>query len=544
MEIQARLPDSGSLDCDRVVQRGNQVVVMVSGARSLAACPACGGSSDRVHSQYVRRLADLPWQGLRVEVQWRCRRFFCTNPHCRQQIFSERLPEVAEPYARKTRRLTVILRAIAFACGGEEGARLLDRLAIPASPDTLLREIRRTEIVEHPAVKVVGVDDWALRRGQRYGTILVDLEQHCPVDLLPVRSAEAVAAWLQDHPEVEIVSRDRGDCYIKGAGQGAPQATQVADRWHLLHNLQEALVLVVDRHRQKLKEAAKLAQLASSESELPEVSSAAVSTTPSQAQSARVRRHQRRLERFQQVIELHTQGVAIREIARRLHMHRRTIRLWVERGSLPERTLPPTRRRVDRWRDYLQCRWQAGCHNAMALTAELRAQGYHGSYDMVRRCVATWRRSGACTERCTALPPPQRPLPCDSPRSIAWALWKSGDAEDTAQQRLARLFGETCPEVAQAVDLALQFRQLVTERRADELDDWIARSMAADAPAEIGRFAAGLQPDLAAVKAALSLPWSNGQTEGQVNRLKRIKRQMYGRANFDLLRRRVLARTG
>ena len=219
MEIQALLPDSGSLDCDRVVQRGNQVVVMVSGDRSLAACPACGGSSDRVHSQYVRRLADLPWQGLRVEVQWRCRRFFCTNPHCRQQIFSERLPEVAEPYARKTRRLTVILRAIAFACGGEEGARLLDRLAIPASPDTLLREIRRTEIVEHPAVKVVGVDDWALRRGQRYGTILVDLEQHCPVDLLPVRSAEAVAAWLQDHPEVEIVSRDRGDCYIKGAGQ-------------------------------------------------------------------------------------------------------------------------------------------------------------------------------------------------------------------------------------------------------------------------------------------------------------------------------------
>lgn len=541
MEIQALLPDSGSLDCDRIVQHGNQVVVMVSGARSLAACPACGRSSDRVHSQYVRRLADLPWQGLSVEVQWRCRRFFCINPHCRQQIFSERLPEVAEPYARKTRRLTVILRAIAFVCGGEEGARLLDRLAIPASPDTLLREIRRTRDDNCPTVRVVGVDDWALRRGQRYGTILVDLERHCPVDLLPERSAEALASWLGAHPEVEVVSRDRGDCYIKGAEQGAPQATQVADRWHLLHNLQEALVLVVDRHRQKLKEAAKLAQLASSESELPEVSSAAVPPTPSQAKSTRVRRHQRRLERFQQVIELHAQGVAIREIARRLHMHRRTIRLWLERESLPERAVPPSHRSVDIWTEYLQHRWQAGCHNASALTAELKAQGYKGSYDMVRRCVEAWRQPHSCMERCTPL---RRPLHCDSPRSIAWALIKSSDEEDAEQRKLAKLFRDACPEVNQAVQLALQFRRLVTERRVDDLDDWITRSVAADAPAEIRRFAAGLKPDLMAVKAALSLPWSNGQTEGQVNRLKRIKRQMYGRANFDLLRLRVLARTG
>jgi transposase len=190
-------------------------------------------------------------------VRWQNRRFFCSNPHCGRRIFTARLPQVAASHARKTNRLTIILRAVAFACGGEEGARLLERLAIPASADTLLREIRRIPDDNCPTVRVVGVDDWALRRGQRYGTILVDLERHCPVELLPERSAEAFAAWLRTHPEVEVISRDRGDCYIKGAGIGAPQAMQVTDRWHLLHNLQEALVQLVDRHRKQLKDVAK-----------------------------------------------------------------------------------------------------------------------------------------------------------------------------------------------------------------------------------------------------------------------------------------------
>jgi transposase len=213
VQVQALLPGSRVLRCDDIEYESDKVVVVVRSAGSCAACPSCGRSSERVHSLYVRRLADLPWHGLRVEVRWQSRRFFCTSPCCAQRISTERLPEVAAPHARKTNRLTIVMRAIALACGGEEGARLADRLGIRTSSDTMVREIRRSPCNSCSQVHVIGVDDWALRRGQRYGTILIDLEQRRPVDLPPERSSEAFAIWLRSHPEVKIVSRDRGDYY-------------------------------------------------------------------------------------------------------------------------------------------------------------------------------------------------------------------------------------------------------------------------------------------------------------------------------------------
>lgn len=545
MQIQALLPDSNSLYCDSVACDGDQVAVTVSGAHSCAACPCCGRSSERVHSRYVRRLADLPWQGLRVEMRWRSRRFFCTNPRCVQRIFTERLPGVAAPHARKTNRLTVIMRAIALACGGEEGARLAYRLGIRTSSDTMVREIRRSPCNSCSQVRVIGVDDWALRRGQRYGTILIDLEQHRPVDLLPERSSEAFAAWLRSHPEVEIVSRDRGDYYIKGADIGAPQAIQVADRWHLLHNLQETLLRLIERFRKPLKEAASRVgheqELGEPEPVNAEDSASAAPAKQSKAERELQERRNRRLDRYQQVMDLHQQHVSQREIARRLDLHRRTVRKWLRADCFPERADRRCRRGVDGWTDYLQERWQAGCRNAAALTAELRSRGFNGSYDMVRRCVGKWRKHDGLKNR-TALPIASPPS--YSPRSMAWLLFKPPDEREPEQQRMVEIFCEACPDVEKAVQLVQQFRRLVTQRLAEELDGWLTSAAAADAPVELQRFATGLKVDFAAVRAALSLPWSNGQTEGQVNRLKGIKRQMYGRANFDLLRQRVLARTG
>ncbi len=316
---------------------------------------------------------------------------------------------------------------------GEEGARLAKRLGIRSSPDTLLREIRRTAEEDYPPVRFLGVDDWAMRRGQRYGTILVDLERHRPIDLLPERSAEAFANWLQVHPEVVVISRDRGDCYIKGAGEGAPQAIQVADRWHLLHNMQEALVLTVDRHRSQLKEVAQQMQRSAVEEPpadpLPEPPLPRAPMAPAKAKQASGERRERRLQRFEQVKELHARGVGVREIARQMHMHRRTVRRWIGRETFPERAIRSPRRQVDAWREYLQRRWAEGCRNARTLTAELKTEGYKGSYDMVRRCVASWRQTGCLERRRPSCPGPRVPVHCDSPTAIAWALMKSATEE-------------------------------------------------------------------------------------------------------------------
>ena len=337
------------------------------------------------------------------------------------------------------------------------------------------------------------------------------------------------------------MSRDRGDYYIKGASAGAPQAVQVADRWHLLHNLQEALVRLVDRFPQQLKSAGNSVVRVAvnpSATELPP-------TLPGVAENPlrqEVRpnpltaaRRARRFERYQQAIKLHQQKLSDREIARQLHMHRETVGRWVRAGSFPERMTRRRKHGLTDWHSYLERRWSEGCRNAARLTSELSEQGFQGSYHMVRRYLACWRTlaGGDCPKVAT--------VPRISPKSMAWWLLKASDELTGEQQQWVREFCNLCSAAEVASKLAHRFAEMVRERRVADLQAWLTQAADADSPPEMRRFAAGLKDDLSAVKAALSLPWSNGQTEGQVNRLKLVKRQMYGRANFDLLRCRFLA---
>jgi transposase len=241
------LPDTAELNLDHLISELDSIILVLKTARPAACCPACQHPSTRVHSRYVRSLADLPWSGIRVRLRLHTRRFFCSSPTCSRRIFTERLPATATPYARRTVRFREALQLIGFAVGGQAGARLATRLGLAVSGDTLLRYIRQWRGSDRPTPRVLGVDDWAYRRGQRYGTILVDLEQRAVVDLLPDRSAESLAACIQSHPGIEVVSRDRAGYYAEGAAQGAPEAVQVADRWHLLRNLSEALQQIVER---------------------------------------------------------------------------------------------------------------------------------------------------------------------------------------------------------------------------------------------------------------------------------------------------------
>jgi len=414
-----------------------------------------------------------------------------------------------------------------------------------ASGNTILRLVRRVPFQTMPVVNVLGVDDWAWHKGQRYGTILCDLERHRSVDLLPERSAEELANWLKAHPGVRVISRDRGSYYAQGAKSGAPDAVQVADRFHLLCNLREALVRALERYRPEMKRAAQAAAVCQTQPPQPVVEAASVLAIPvrppTRAQLAKEASRSRRLERYKQVAELHQEGVSMRDIARRMGMHRGTVRKFLHAGQFPERAMRKYVKRTDRFVDHLRHRWEEGCHNAVRLAEELVEQGFQGSYSAVRRRVAAWREPGSPHTRgpkpaLKEQSPPQAP----SPNQAAWLLLWNSENRSAEENAFVDALWQECPRLKNGTDMAQEFVRMVHDRKPDLLDDWIQRTHGAEVPYELAGFADGLLQDHAAVKAGLTLEWSNGQVEGQINRLKMIKRQMYGRAGFDLLRQRVL----
>jgi transposase len=539
-------PPSAELELRHVILDDDAITFVARTAAPVARCPACGHTSSRIHSRYRRCLAGLPWCGRSIRLDLMVRRFACDTPDCPRRIFAERLPELAATHARSTVDLHETHTQIGVAAGGEGGARLAARLAMPTSPDTLLRRVRRAALRPGAPVRVVGVDDWAFRKGHRYGTILVDLEQRCPIDLLPERSAEALCAWLQVHPEVEVISRDRGDDMIRGATAGAPQATQVADRWHLLRNLKDALTGTVDRHHSEVRAAANKAAAdcmpaaPAIEARTPAGPGASARDPTSARVERREARRARRRDLFEQARDLHAKGVTLRQIARRLGIHRATVRRLVNADSFPERAGRPARRSTDPFREHLRRRWEEGCRNAARLFEELRGQGFGGSYYAVRRHLAQWRRAGADATRPGKSDSIPNLVARPSARRVTWILLREdADLEPEERAFRERLF-ERSPALRRAADLARDFRRMVRERREPDWDEWLARAAEQTSAQELRSFAEGLKKDEAAVRAALRLEWSNGQVEGQVNRLKLIKRQMYGRANFDLLRKRVL----
>lgn len=543
MGVDRLLPDPGALRLERVQFADDQITITVRTSLPSGTCPLCGRSSIRVHSRYNRTLADLPWHGRAVRLQVQARRFFCDTVSCPRRIFVERLPRIANVHGRTTCRLAETRVWIGFALGGEAGSRLAGRLGMSVSPDTLLRRIRNAPAPAAPTPRALGVDDWAWRRGQRYGTILCDLEQHRPVDLLPGRSADELADWLRRHPGVTIIARDRGAYYVQGATAGAPQATKVVDRWHLLHNLREALGRVLDRHQREVREAARAVAQARSppRPSAPEVTTGPRPSSCTQAEQIRYLRRARRLQRYAQVVELHRQGASIRAITRHLGMKRCTVRRFLRAGQFPERADRRSGSCIDPFEDFLRRRWEAGCHNAIQLTRELVDHGFRGSYDIVRRRVACWRRGGTQISSTGRSPfTAEASVRGFSPHRVSWLLLKEEKDLEPEEQTLLDALRQRCPEVKVAARLAKEFWDMVRQRRVQALDDWLARSRGPDAPREFAAFARSLNCDYAAVRAACSLPWSNGQVEGQVNRLKLIKRTMYGRGGFDLLRQRVL----
>jgi transposase len=473
-----------------------------------------------------------------VVVHLRVRRFLCRNTTCPRRTFAEQAPALAPRYARRSTLLTGTLQHIGVALGGRPGARLSGSLRRPVSRTTLLRLVRGLPLPAAPPVRVLGVDDWARKRGCTYGTILIDQERHTVADLLPERTAPALAAWLQAHPGVEIIARDRAGAYADGARRGAPGATQVADRWHILVNLREALERLLARKHAAVRAAAD--EVLAVPSPAPPTADGPTLPVPGVAdQTTRAHRDQqerraRRVQRFEAVRALHEQGIGVHQIARTLGIGRNTVRRFLRAEGFPERQpRRPGRTFVTPYEPYLHERWDAGCRNIAVLWREVRAQGYAGGYSALYAHLVRWRDQAGSTARSPSSP---RRF---SVRQATWLLLRDPDELDPVERAYVEALGRRCPGADDAGRLARSFVTLVRGRDRTALAPWVEAAERSDLP-ELRGFAAGLRRDWAAVAAGLELPWSSGQTEGQVNRLKLLKRQMFGRAGFDLLRRRLL----
>jgi len=541
------LPPDDRITFQSLIIEEPRFILVAAMISATSTCPDCHQPTQRIHGHYRRTLADLPWATAPIELRVIVRRFRCCTCTCRRQTFAERLPTVAPLYARTTTRLGTTQANTGLALGGAAGARHLSRHGVPGSRNTLLRRVRRMSLPRGPEPEIIGVDDWAGRKGNRYGTIIVDLQRGCPIDVLEDRATETVATWLHAHPAVTIVARDRAEAYAAGIRQGAPDATQVADRFHLLKNLAAALQEVFSAHHREIDQ---LNHLPHNE---PPTQDADVVTVPpelpvtmTKAQQQIAHNRAKRVAEYEQARALHQQGWTRQAISTHMGRHHRTIKKYLQASTFPER--PPRRRPpsiLDPYKAYLHERWHAGSRSAKELYHEMQAQGFPGKYSIVAAYVSRVRPPQGRITRRQKSGSPATIVEVDKPLTPSRATWlvmrREATLNDDEKSQLARLQAQE-GEIAEAIELTQDFAALVRQRQPDPLETWLERATASSLQA-FKSFANGLRADYEAVKAGVTLMWSTGPVEGQINRLKMLKRQMYGRAGIGLLRQRVLLPT-
>lgn len=512
---------------DGVEQHEQALWVTAHSTTEVARCPACAGNSTSIHSYHVRVLKDLPVGEFSVTLKLRTKRFRCRNPDCAQSTFVETIPAVLVKHARRTPRLTSAIWHIGQVTGGQAGSRLAYRLQMPVSRATVLRILRQTPTCEREPPIIIGVDDWAKRKGQRYGTIVVDLENHRVVDLLDDRDSETLARWLRQYPALQVVARDRSMQSAQGISDGAPQAIQIADRWHLLKNLSEVVERVLQELLPRLKQRTTIhPSISAPRDNFPRAK-------PDQVRQAATRAQ--RLREYTLIQYLHRRGFGERRIARVLGMSRGKVSRYLDAETFPERKAHYVPSNLDPYLSYLEQRVQEGCTNAEQLWREIRDHGYPGGSSQVTKWMQNRRKKSQPLQgqSLTAIP-----VSLPDIRTCVRLLTASPARLSSQEVVLLDMLLRVDP-LRMLYELAQGFAAMVRQRQAQALDAWLATCNQTEF-SSLKHFAVSLQQDYAAVHTALDLPWSNGQTEGQVNRLKLLKRQMYGRANLDLLRLRML----
>ncbi|WP_107050097.1 ISL3 family transposase [Streptomyces bicolor] len=497
------------------------VVRIAARTRELAvACPDCSHASARVHSRYVRTLADVTVGGRQVLIGLSVRRVFCDSPSCSRRTFAEQIEGLTVRYQRRSPLLQHLVEMAGVLLAGRGGARLLHILKVPLSRTSVLFQLMRMRLPPVATPRVLGVDDFALY-ADVYGTLLVDADTRLPIALWAGRDAEQLAAWLRAHPGVEVVCRDGSLVYRQGITDGAPGAVQVSDRFHLWQGLSKRVSDIAAAHRGCLSAAVPE----------PEPAAPPPEPEPSEAADTSARRHAKRL--FEAVHDYTGTARSISAIARELGLNRRTVVKYARAASWQEcvRRTPPRRStRLDPYLEYLRQRWEEGEHTATVLHQEIVAKGYLGHCQRVKMAIAPLRRG---------LPigtPRERP---PSPRQVArWIITTPPRRGLHAAETLRRLFAH-CPELDRTHALVQQFSAMLDARDAAPLPDWLDHLTASRLPA-LASLANAIRDEQQAVVQGITTPFNSGVNEGRITDLKLQKRITAGRAGVPLLRQRVI----
>jgi len=536
-------PHLAGLRVHRVEDAGVAVMIAASCRADSACCPRCGLESARVHGGYARTVADGAAGGRPVLIVLRVRRFRCRNPQCPAVTFAEQAAGLSERYRRRSVPLLAMLAGFGLELAGRAATRLAGTLGIAVHPATVLRLVAAAPDPQVTAAPdVLGVDDFALAKGYVYGTVLVDMRTGDVAGLLPDREAATLQAWLTAHPGAGIICRDRAGNYAEGARAGAPDAIQVADRWHLWHNLAEYAEKTVAGHRGCLKD-----QPGGADGhDAPGPADRPEQEPPGQAEGGQVppdgfldacgRERRLVIRTRQRHAEIHQRldaGESLSAISRATGLDRKTIQRFARAGRAGELLGKATSResKLDEFKPYLHQRWNEGATDAAALHAELQQRGWAGSEQTIRRYVRPFRQALAAPGPAPAVP---------KTRQITrWLLTRPDHLQPDEQAQIQAIRAR-CPHIDALAGHVTAFAEMMTARTGSrDLETWLA-AVEADEQAGLRSFAAGIRNDQQAVINGLTLHWNSGKVEGTVNKIKMIKRQMYGRAGFDLLRKRVI----
>lgn len=509
-----------------------------STCQSGSYCPLCYKKSVRIHSKYNRELSDLPVSGSTVRIKLVARKYFCDNYSCPRKIFTERFDNEICAYSRRLIRSNNLLCKIALELGGNKGATISQLIGTPVSASTILRIIKKIDVPEKTLTSgIIGVDDWAFKKGNTYGTIIVDLRNNEVIDLLPDRSPDTLANWLKNHPEIQTVSRDRYGPYALAIQQGAPQAIQVADRFHLLMNLGDATKRMFQSKGKIIKEAFNLYNNPP-KTELPDKTGHQIEESPPQnVEDVPANINPKRQHKFDKVKELYEKGYTIKAIARSVKSHRHTVKKYInlEKLTKKENRLSTN---FDAFRVFLLCKSNTE-KTYKDLYHTILSQGFTGGYSQFCNNMNDLYKMNKVISQSS--PIKLTPIKTWSTTKLSMMVYKDKNELKDDDRQFLKLLYHKSPEIKLTGKLVESFKNLFQSKEDGLLKCWIDQAINSDSG--IKNFAKNLIKDFEAVNNAVITPYSNGQVEGQINRLKNIKRAMYGKASFQLLRKMVLTNT-